>query len=508
MFFVYVSILSLLITFFFTRYGFNLTDQGLILANSKRILNGEIPHVDWISIRPAGSAILHVVDLLIPGPTFLISNYIAVFEVIVYSGLFVAILTNIKITKFSVLNYIYLLIAALINLHTFPISAWHTIDAILFVAIGIYIFHFHKMHILALIIMGLSVVCKQNFILIIPAIYLLLYIQEYKLLYKLYYILYFILPIVGYISIVGIYNISSLKQLIPTNTHSYGLLKYIALGVYHYNSISFILFLIAAILLIFFPRYTFIYIVTLCLILIFNQLRRPSNNNFDWSVAFFVLLFIQNLVQKKYIIWVLLIIGFVVSVSFGYSTPSLIAGNIFIYSIILFGVPKLTYYILLPVVILLFGYSRYYDVYRDKNYEYLKYDLGNINYNLYGIKTNEYMYNYIKGLNQCVNNYHLHNVGIMPYNAGIYPALGINNTLKIDWVTPLEMQNFKLKDIIKHNSYVIFTNVNMDYIYLNGGIYIKERDYKYFDNMKKELEKHSTKVTECYNERFILYKIN
>ena len=48
----------------FSKYGFNPTDDGHVLANSKRILFGEVPHKDFISVRPAGSAYLHVFEVL------------------------------------------------------------------------------------------------------------------------------------------------------------------------------------------------------------------------------------------------------------------------------------------------------------------------------------------------------------------------------------------------------------------------------------------------------------
>ncbi|MDD5502744.1 MAG: hypothetical protein PHH26_04675, partial [Candidatus Thermoplasmatota archaeon] len=42
----------------FSRLGFNLADEGFILAGARRILEGQVPHLDFISIRPAGSHIL------------------------------------------------------------------------------------------------------------------------------------------------------------------------------------------------------------------------------------------------------------------------------------------------------------------------------------------------------------------------------------------------------------------------------------------------------------------
>jgi len=46
--------------------GFNPTDEGVVLAQSWRIINGETPHQDFISIRPAASGYLHAINYYYP----------------------------------------------------------------------------------------------------------------------------------------------------------------------------------------------------------------------------------------------------------------------------------------------------------------------------------------------------------------------------------------------------------------------------------------------------------
>ena len=48
--------------------GFNPSDDGVILAQSYRLLQGQIPHLDFISIRPVGSAVLHSLHFISPLP--------------------------------------------------------------------------------------------------------------------------------------------------------------------------------------------------------------------------------------------------------------------------------------------------------------------------------------------------------------------------------------------------------------------------------------------------------
>ena len=64
-YFVLVTSFVLIFHLIFSKYGFNPTDDGHVLAHAKRILNGEIPHRDFISIRPAMSSFLHSIEIII-----------------------------------------------------------------------------------------------------------------------------------------------------------------------------------------------------------------------------------------------------------------------------------------------------------------------------------------------------------------------------------------------------------------------------------------------------------
>src|SRR5919199_912105 len=67
--------------FFYSWIGFNPTDEGFILAYSRRLLDGQVPHRDFIAIRPTGSSYLHIIDLLIGGDyTLWISRLFVWFE--------------------------------------------------------------------------------------------------------------------------------------------------------------------------------------------------------------------------------------------------------------------------------------------------------------------------------------------------------------------------------------------------------------------------------------------
>ena len=79
---MWILTLVVLYTVNIGRHGFSPTDQGVILAQSWRILGGEVPHRDIVSARPLGSAYLHTVDILAPGPLFLWSIAIAALQMV------------------------------------------------------------------------------------------------------------------------------------------------------------------------------------------------------------------------------------------------------------------------------------------------------------------------------------------------------------------------------------------------------------------------------------------
>lgn len=115
----------------FAPIGFNPTDDGLIVAQSARLLDGASPHLQVISPRPLGSPILHTVDVLLPTPLLYTSRAIAVLEFMVIAGLSVLLLRRTRLSRWGPAEAGLTLVAFLVNLHTFPLLSWHTVDGIL-----------------------------------------------------------------------------------------------------------------------------------------------------------------------------------------------------------------------------------------------------------------------------------------------------------------------------------------------------------------------------------------
>jgi len=98
LFFLYSMLLlvCIIIVFYAINYigyeGFNPSDHGVVLAQSFRILNGEIFHKDFISIRPVFSGILHVIHFYSPLPLETSARWFVLFEFIIISFVWAYIL--------------------------------------------------------------------------------------------------------------------------------------------------------------------------------------------------------------------------------------------------------------------------------------------------------------------------------------------------------------------------------------------------------------------------------
>src|SRR3989339_1658329 len=84
-------LISFLIIFLFYHLdyveneGFNPSDDGVILAQSYRLINGEIPHKDFISIRPVFSGILHTIHFYSPLALEVSARWFVFFQYFIYS---------------------------------------------------------------------------------------------------------------------------------------------------------------------------------------------------------------------------------------------------------------------------------------------------------------------------------------------------------------------------------------------------------------------------------------
>jgi hypothetical protein len=178
-----VSILFLIIVpivahLLFSRLGFNPTDDGFTLAYSRRILEGQIPHRDFIIIRPVLSPLLHVPFVLWGGDyTYLLSRFFVWFQFtcMAWAGVYV-IQKGLRLS-FGIFEKICIaLISLAVSAHTFPTMAWHTIDGLFFTLIGTALCFTGKQpgKLIGYFLVGMAYLCKQSFIFMAPFLIIIL----------------------------------------------------------------------------------------------------------------------------------------------------------------------------------------------------------------------------------------------------------------------------------------------------------------------------------------------
>ncbi|UGQ10125.1 hypothetical protein LO772_25035 [Yinghuangia sp. ASG 101] len=162
-------LLATWLTAYVGRYGFAPMDQGFTQALTWRILHGEVPHADFFSPRPAGSALFHIVDFAIPGPLMLVQAWIATLQFAVSAIALAVLVTGRPWTRFGPLLIGLTAAATMVNLHMWAAMTWHTTDGIFFASLGWCLIDrgvrrdSSAMRRWGLFLAGYAVICKQSF---------------------------------------------------------------------------------------------------------------------------------------------------------------------------------------------------------------------------------------------------------------------------------------------------------------------------------------------------------
>lgn len=157
--------------------GFNPSDDGVILAQSYRILNGEIPHRDFISIRPVGSAVMHMIHYYSPLPLELSARWLVLFEFLICSVLVTSLLIGswfkgMRRTGFFLLISGSVVVMFILNQNHYNLFPWTTIDGLFWFSLALYGWYKLKNNPMGkhfgwqvLILFGVSssLLCRQTF---------------------------------------------------------------------------------------------------------------------------------------------------------------------------------------------------------------------------------------------------------------------------------------------------------------------------------------------------------
>lgn len=162
----------------FSWIGYNPTDDGFNLALSRRIIDGQVPHRDFISVRPVLSPILHIPSVLLFGDhTYWLSRMVVWFQFFSMAWIWVLIVNrfrSVPMSEWEKLAGTVLFVIA--SAHNWNIMAWHTVDALWISSIGIWLVTTvaTEKRWVGYLVISLSYLCKQNFFLVPPITCLIL----------------------------------------------------------------------------------------------------------------------------------------------------------------------------------------------------------------------------------------------------------------------------------------------------------------------------------------------
>jgi hypothetical protein len=464
------------------RFGFHPTDQGFVLAQSWRVLHGEIPHRDIISARPLGSALVHTVDFLLPGPLFLMSSVVTMLEIVIAAIALAALLTSRPVLRWGPLLTGLVAASALINLHTFPVTAWHTVDGIFLTACGWWALDSGLRsgrpltRRTGLLLLGFATLCKQSFALA-PLTGLIVVLAPRKrgratdIVLDLLCLIAFPLAYLGLVSAGG-----GLPDAITQLTGAQGVwfdrmftiwdgalltrpeLPLLAIG-----------FAAMAGLHQFrrrFPiaQHAMLAVVVLTAVLDVSVLADGRLRGTDppvvllWGFLFAIALRAYTDRRLPWRLLAIALLAWMASLSWGYDTPALLGGTMVLGTlwVLVKQLPEYRFQrvsgrtdlrpeaaVLGLVAVLVAGQFvvNAHDAgpYRDRPQGELLTNLGDVTPSMAGIRTNPATHEYLAEIGDCVRQHPAKSVAVLPDNAFVYPALGLRNPFPLDWPLALEL---------------------------------------------------------------------
>jgi hypothetical protein len=151
--------------------GFSPTDNGFVLAASRRVLAGQVPHAEFVWVRPAGSALLHTpIVLLFDDATLWVSRGVSILQYTVISLAWAEMARESfdwPDSDFDVAALVVLTVPFSIN--RFLLGAWYTVDGLLLVSLGAWALLIAERRNVGLVLIGAAPLCKQSFLPLVVA---------------------------------------------------------------------------------------------------------------------------------------------------------------------------------------------------------------------------------------------------------------------------------------------------------------------------------------------------
>lgn len=443
----------------FSKYGFNPTDEGFVLSATNRVLHGQIPHIDFSSVRPLGYAYLHIPELLISKTYFfLVSRFVFWLEQVLIAFLWIRFLLNYSKQEISLFSkYILIVLCFSFNVHYFPCSVLHTIDGLLMCLIGFnIIISEKKWNFFGFFFIGFASLCKQNYLVILP--FALFLFNRKNIIINL---AAGIIPISLYIGFIGIHaglqdlftQLSGHNELIKVGVLSYVLNPFIyigIIGIFIYSKL----------------KINKLYFALLMLVFALGILYTDHYHG-KFGFVFFGILIAElaiRLKNKEEIISsiIALLIAWSVSISVGYNTPALFIGGIisffFLHNTIENKINNRIIYLFTFITIISFYFVRTHNVYRDSAAKNLTYKLDGITEGATGIYTNENTFAVLKELDSLKNS--TQHLIVIPDFTACNILHSHESKILTEWPNKTEIPNDKIltkvTSKIKNDSTLVF----------------------------------------------------
>lgn len=161
----------------FAKYGMHIADDGIILASAKRIVvDLQIPHRDFISLRPVGTFFLWA-PIVLSDSDFIIlaSRFLVMFQFGLIAYFWISLFEYFYNTALSRTNWALLFLAVFFfNFNIFWLFPLYTTDGVFFCSLGAWLIFRAPSTIqnLGFLTLGIAGLAKQNFFGFIPIVIL------------------------------------------------------------------------------------------------------------------------------------------------------------------------------------------------------------------------------------------------------------------------------------------------------------------------------------------------
>jgi hypothetical protein len=452
--------------YFFSWIGFNPTDEGFVLSAARRLIDGQVPHADFISIRPAGSSYLHAPEIMFGGDrVFELSRLVFWLQHAFIAWFWVIIADKLLSMKVTILNrYMLAAVIFIFNSHIFPPMAWTTVDGLFLSTIGIWLLtHFNKRgNQLGYILLGCAALCKQNFLVMIPGVFIIM--GHFK---RPYYLLDAMTPILLYILLlwrndaveIAFEQLFSRREIVETGVMRYlkspgffaGLAIPICINIFRSKYKSFL------------RNIDFILAFSLSILGAAAMVMDMYIGDFSFALFGFVCGYSAVHLKRRYALvycTLALLTAWTVSISLGYNTPALASGILLgallslNYDRELFQLPRRIKYpiavLVMAGILIAYGYARYQYVYKDDRAGNLTAELGEALAGGQGILTNVHVAGSLGELRELQSRYG-DSLAVVPDYAAFWVKSPYPNPLIMDWPNINELADSTVRDSLQSN---------------------------------------------------------